>query len=183
MGAIHVHEFMSLDGVIDAPTWTFEYGFDPKMGEAIAAFAGGCQGILLGRTTYEMFEPAWSTRTAEDDPGAPFFNDTTKYVVSGTLTDATWRNSEIIGPYDPDRIRSLKDEVGDLYVSGSGTLVRAMLADGLVDELHMFVFPLTRGAGPRLFPEDAAPSKLSLAACESYDNGALHLSYRPQAAA
>ncbi len=183
MGSISVHEFMSLDGVIDAPTWTADYGFDPKMGEAIGAMAQGCRGILLGRTTYEMFEPAWSTRTVEDDPGAPFFNDTTKYVVSGTLTDATWRNSEIIGPYDPDRIRSLKDEVGDLYVSGSGTLVRAMLADGLVDELHMFVFPLTRGAGPRLFPEDAAPSKLSLAACESYDNGALHLSYRPQAAA
>jgi dihydrofolate reductase len=181
MGAIHVHEFMSLDGVIDTPTWTFEYGFDPKMGEAIGAFAGRCQGILLGRTTYEMFEPAWSTRTVEDDPGAPFFNDTTKYVVSGTLTDATWRNSEIIGAYDPDAIRSLKDEVGDLYVSGSGTLVRAMLADGLVDELHMFVFPLTRGAGPRLFPEDAAPSKLALAACESYENGVLHLAYRPQA--
>jgi dihydrofolate reductase len=183
MGAIYVHEFMSLDGVIDTPTWTFEYGFDPRMGEAIGAFAARCQGILLGRTTYEMFEPAWSTRTAEDDPGAPFFNDTTKYVVSGTLTDATWRNSEIIGAYDPDRIRTLKDEAGDLYVSGSGTLVRAMLADGLVDELHLFVFPLTRGAGPRLFPEDAAPAKLSLAACESYDNGVLHLAYRPQAAA
>jgi len=181
MGAIHVHEFMSLDGVIDTPTWTFDYGFDPRMGEAIGAFAERCQGILLGRTTYEMFEPAWSTRTAEDDPGAPFFNDTTKYVVSATLTEATWRNSKIIGAYDAGAIRALKDEVGDLYVSGSGTLVRAMLADGLVDELHLFVFPLTRGAGPRLFPEDAAPRKLSLAACESYENGVLHLAYRPQA--
>src|ERR671936_782985 len=84
MGAVVVHEFMSLDGVIDAPTWTFEYGFDPKMGEAIAAVTAKCRGILLGRTTYEMFEPAWSKRTAEDDPGAPFFNDTMKYVVSGT---------------------------------------------------------------------------------------------------
>ena len=97
MGAIHVHEFMSLDGVIDAPTWTFDYGFDPKMGEAIGAFTERSRGILLGRTTYEMFEPAWSTRTVEDDPGAPFFNDTTKYVVSSTLETATWRNSEIIG--------------------------------------------------------------------------------------
>ena len=87
MGEIHVHEFMSLDGVIDAPTWTFDYGFDPKMGEAIGAFTEGCRGILLGRTTYEMFEPAWSTRTVEDDPGAPFFNDTTKYVVSGDAHD------------------------------------------------------------------------------------------------
>ena len=163
MGAIHVHEFMSLDGVIDAPTWTFDYGFDPKMGEAIAAFTGRSKGILLGRTTYEMFEPAWSTRTAEDDPGAPFFNDTTKYVVSGTLETATWRNSELIGPYDPETIRSLKDRVdGDLYVSGSGKLVRAMLADGLVDELHLFVYPLTLGSGPRLFPKAPLRSRRRL---------------------
>jgi dihydrofolate reductase len=181
VGAIHVHEFMSLDGVIDAPTWTFDYGFDRKMGDAIGAVTERSRGILLGRTTYEMFEPAWSTRTVEDDPGAPFFNDTTKYVVSGTLTDATWRNSKIIGPYDPDTIRGLKDEVdGDLYVSGSGMLVRAMLADGLIDELHLFVYPLTRGSGPRLFTEDAAPGTLSLAASESYDNGVVYLAYRPQ---
>jgi dihydrofolate reductase len=182
MGAIEVHEFMSLDGVIDAPTWTADYGFDPKMGEAIGAMTERCAGILLGRTTYEMFAPAWSTRTADDDPGAPFFNNTTKYVVSGTLADATWSNSEIVGAYDADTIRSLKDEAdGDLYVSGSGTLVRAMLADGLVDQLHLFVYPLTRGPGPRLFPEDAAPGKLSLAACESYENGVVYLAYRPQA--
>ena len=182
MGEIHVHEFMSLDGVIDAPTWTFEYGFDPRMGEAIGAVTERSGGILLGRTTYEMFEPAWSTRTVEDDPGAPFFNDTTKYVVSGTLTDATWRNSKVIGPYDPDAIRSLKEEVaGDLYVSGSITLVRTMLADGLVDGLHLFVYPLTRATGPRLFPDDAAPGKFSLAACTSYENGVVYLAYRPQA--
>ncbi len=182
MGAVHVHEFMSLDGVIDAPVWTADYGFLPDMGDAIGAFVAKCTGILLGRTTYEMFEPAWSTRTAEDDPGAPFFNDTTKYVVSSTLTEGTWRNSKIIGPYDSATIRSLKSEVdGDLYVSGSGTLVRAMLADGLIDELHLFVYPLTRGSGPRLFPGDAAPSTLSLAACESYPNGVVYLTYRPQA--
>jgi dihydrofolate reductase len=181
MGAIQVHEFMSLDGVIDDPTWTFDYGWDPGMGEVLGAVTERSGGILLGRTTYEMFEPAWSTRTVEDDPGAPFFNDTPKYVVSGTLTDATWRNSEVIGPYDPDVIRRLKDEVdGDLYVSGSVMLVRAMLADGLVDELQLFVYPLTRGSGPRLFPEGAAPGKLTLAACESYENGVVHLAYRPQ---
>jgi dihydrofolate reductase len=180
MGSVQVHEFMSLDGVIDAPIWTFDYGFDPKMGEAIAAVTTRSGGILLGRTTYEMFEPAWSTRTVEDDPGAPFFNDTTKYVVSSTLTDPTWRNTEVVGPYDPAAIRRLKDEVeGDLYVSGSGTLVRAMLADGLVDGLHLFVYPLTRGAGPRLFPPEAAPATLAPAGYESYDNGVVYLSYRP----
>jgi dihydrofolate reductase len=182
MGALHVHEFMSLDGVVDAPTWTFEYGFDPKMGEAIGALTERSRGILLGRTTYEMFEPAWSTRTVEEDPGAPFFNDTTKYVVSGSLTDTTWRNSEILGAYDPDAIRKLKDTAdGDLYVSGSITLVRALLADGLVDGLHLFVYPLTRGPGPRLFPEDAPARTFSLTACESYENGVVYLAYRPEA--
>ena len=181
MGAIHVHEFMSLDGVIDAPTWTFEYGFDPKMGEAIGAMTERSRGILLGRTTYEMFEPAWSSRTVEEDPGAPFFNDTTKYVVSGTLSEGTWRNSEIVGPYDPDRIRRLKDEVdGDLYVSGSITLVHAMLDDGLIDGLHLFVYPLTRGSGPRLFEDGAEPRTLTRLACEEYENGVLYLAYRPQ---
>jgi dihydrofolate reductase len=181
MGAIHVHEFMTLDGVVDAPTWTFDYGFDPRMGETLGAMTGRSGGILLGRVTYEMFEPAWSTRTAEDDPGAPFFNDTTKYVVSGTLSEATWRNSEIVGAYDPEALRRLKDEVeGDLYVSGSITLVRAMLADGLVDEVDLFVYPLTLGAGPRLFPEGVAPGKYSLVASEVYDNGVVHLAYRPQ---
>jgi dihydrofolate reductase len=181
VGQINVHEFMSLDGVIDAPTWTFDYGFDPKMGEALAALTGRCRGILLGRKTYEMFEPAWSKRTVEDDPGAPFFNDTTKYVVSGTLDDPTWRNSEVVGPYDADRIRSLKDEVdGDIYVSGSVTLVHAMLADGLIDELHLCTYPLTRGSGPRLF-EEGEPAKFSLARAESYDNGVLYLNYRTKA--
>jgi len=182
MGAIHVHEFMSLDGVIDEPTWTFEYGFDPKMGEAITATTERSSGILLGRTTYQMFEPAWSTRTAEDDPGAPFFNETTKYVVSGTLENPTWRNTEVLGAYDSATIRRLKDEVeGDLYVSGSGTLVRALLADGLVDALHLFVYPLTRGRGARLFPEHAPATKLSLAASRAYDNGVVYLSYQPDA--
>jgi len=181
MGGILVHEFTTLDGIVDAPTWTFDFGFDPKMGEAIGALTGRTRAILLGRTTYEMFEPAWSTRTAEDDPGAPFFNETPKYVVSSTLREPTWRNSTVLGPYDPEAIRRLKDDVGgDIYVSGSGTLVRAMLADGLVDELHLFVFPLTGGTGPRLFPEDAAPLTLSLAACEAYENGAIHLAYTPQ---
>jgi dihydrofolate reductase len=179
VGAIHVHEFMSADGVIDAPTWTFDYGFDDRMGEVIGAATGRCKGILLGRTTFEMFEPAWSTRTVEDDPGAPFFNDTTKYVVSGTLTDPTWRNSEVIGPYDADRIRALKDEVGDLYVSGSITLVRAMLEDGLVDELHLFVYPVALGDGRRLWQEGTSPTKLALTASDVYDNGVVHLCYGP----
>jgi dihydrofolate reductase len=180
MSAIHVHEFVSLDGVIDQPTWTAGYEFLPEMERDIGAVTDRCDGILLGRTTYEMFEPAWSTRTVEEDPGAPFFNDTTKYVVSGTLTAPTWRNSEVIGPYDPDVIGKLKDDVGEIYVSGSGTLVRAMLVDGLVDELHLLLYPLTRGAGPRLFPEQEV-GKMSVGACTPYEHGVVYLNYRLQA--
>jgi dihydrofolate reductase len=173
---------MTLDGVIDTPAWTFDFGFDPKMGEAIARVMGGCNAILLGRNTFEMFEPAWSTRTAEDDPGAPFMNDTTKYVVSSTLEKTSWSNSRMVGPYDPEVIRQVKDEVnGGIYVSGSATLVRAMIADGLVDELHLFVYPLTRGGRPRLFDDDGAPTKWTLGASETYANGVIYLQYRTSA--
>jgi dihydrofolate reductase len=181
MGTIGVHEFMTLDGLIDAPTWTADYGFDPKMGETLAAITGSAEAILLGRTTFEMFAPAWSTRTADDDPGAPFFNDTTKYVVSSTLTDpeSVWRNSTALGAYDADKLRELKDRTdGGIYVSGSGTLVRALLADGLVDDLHLFVYPLSLGSGLRLFPE-GAPTRLALKESTTYDNGVLHLNYGP----
>jgi dihydrofolate reductase len=182
MAKIAVHEFITLDGVIETPTWTFDYGFDPKMGEAIGGIVGSSKGILLGRRTYEEFAPAWSTRTAADDPGAPFFNDTAKYVVSGTLNDPDWNNSTVIGPYTPEAIRSLKNRVeGDLYVSGSGTLVRAMLADGLVDDLHLFVFPLTLGSGRRLFTDGGAQLKLQLAGSDAYESGVAHLHYQPAA--
>src|SRR5204862_2203073 len=110
MGTIKVHEFTTLDGVIDAPTWTFDYPFDPKMGDAIANMMGDCKSILLGRRTFEMFAPAWSQRTAADDPGAPFMNDSRKYVVASTSPSVDWSNSTVIGPYDAAAIRRLKDE-------------------------------------------------------------------------
>jgi dihydrofolate reductase len=178
MGKVVVHEFISLDGVFENPSWTFEYPFDPKMGATIASLMGPGTEILLGRVTYEQFEPAWSNRTAEDDPGAPFFNESRKHVVSATLKSADWNNSDLVGPYSPDAIRALKDSAaGNLYVSGSGTLVRAMLADGLVDELHLFVFPVVLGTGRRLFGDGEA-AKLELAATDAYDSGVVHLGYR-----
>src|SRR3978361_390443 len=181
MGAITVHEFTTVDGVVDVPMWTMDYGFPDDLAATIGELTGSATGILLGRTTFQMFAPAWSTRTVAEDPGAPFFNDTTKYVVSSTLTDAesVWRNSTVLGGYDADRIRALKDEVdGDLYVSGSATLVRALLADGLVDDLHLYVYPLALGTGIRLFPE-GTPQKLALLRAQSLSNGVAHLAYGP----
>lgn len=180
MGTIKVHEFVSLDGVFEDPSWTFEFGFDPEMGTALGEVMGSCTAILLGRRTFEMFAPAWSTRTAEEDPGAPFMNSSPKYVVSGSLQTADWNNSTIVGPYNAETIRNLKDKIdGGIYVSGSGTLVRAMIADGLVDELHLFVYPVARGSGQRLFAGSGPATKFALAASGVYSNGVLHLTYTP----
>jgi dihydrofolate reductase len=179
MGTIGVHEFVSLDGVFENPSWTAPYGFTDAMGRAIGALTAASSAILLGRTTYNMFAPAWSGRTADEDPGAPFFNDTPKYVISSTLQSADeWQNTRVLGPYDPQAIRDLKLQVeGGIYVSGSGQLVRGMLADGLVDELHLFVYPLILGAGARLFPDGGERTPLALAAQETYENGVVHLTY------
>ena len=150
------------------------------MGQAIGGIMGASEGLLLGRRTYEMFAPAWSTRTAEEDPGAPFMNDTTKYVVTGHAVE---RRLAQLGDRGPVRRAGDPRPEGaprwDLYVSGSATLVRALLADGLVDELHLFVFPLALGAGLRLFPEGGAPVKLALGGSEAYDSGVVHLTYVP----
>jgi dihydrofolate reductase len=180
MGAIRVHEFMTLDGIVESPAWTFDFGFDPAMGETIAALTGSSEAILLGRTTYEMFAPVWSTRSAADDPGAPFFNETPKHVVSSTLKSAEWSGSSVLGPYDPAAIRRLKESVdGGIYVSGSVTLVRALVDDGLVDALHLFVYPLLLGDGLRLFADGMTNRKLSLLASDTYANGVVHLAYGP----
>ncbi|MCE0768313.1 dihydrofolate reductase family protein [Pseudonocardia kujensis] len=180
MGKIKVHEFTSLDGAIGAPTWTMDYGFPDDLARAIDGFMASCTGILLGRTTYQEFGPAWSSRTADEDPGAPFFNHAPKYVISSTLRDPDWGPVTVLGNYDRTTVEKLKvDADGDLYVSGSGTLVRALLADGLVDELHLIVYPVALGQGPYLFPPRTEPTPLTLAAVEELSNGAVHLSYGP----
>ena len=178
MGNIQVHLFTSLDGVIESPSWTFDYGFDPEMADELREITGASEAILLGRNTYEMFEPAWSTRTASDDEGAPFFNETPKYVVSSTLEHPTWNNSQVLGAYDPQRIRELKDSTqGDIYISGSAMLVRALLAEGLVDRLHLFVYPVALGTGDKLFGDDEV--RLALDGSRTYANGVVRLTYKP----
>ncbi|MFI2229517.1 dihydrofolate reductase family protein [Nocardia testacea] len=180
MGTIAVHEFVSLDGSYEDPSFTFEFGFDPQMGETLAAITGAAKAILLGRNTFEMFAPAWSTRTVEDDPGAPFFNDTVKYVVGAREPQVEWANSVSLGAYDPSRIRALKDETdGIIYISGSGTLVRALLADGLVDDLHLFVYPIALGKGEKLFTGGVGTTKFALKGHDVYANGVVHLDYGP----
>jgi dihydrofolate reductase len=122
----------------------------------------------------------------QDDPAARFFNERRKYVVSSTLKDAeaVWSNSTVIGGYASSSLRRLKNHVsGHLYVSGSAALVRALLADGLVDELHLFVYPVAVGEGIRLFPEGGAHRQLSLLGAECLSNGVAYLTYGPEVGA
>jgi dihydrofolate reductase len=122
--------------------------------------------------------PAWRDRTVDDDPGAPFFNETEKFVVGSRAPSEEWANTTRLGPYAADAIGRLKEERdGVIYVSGSGQLVRGLLADGLVDELHLFVYPVALGAGEKFWGDGSAPVRLSLATHEVYENGVVHLAY------
>ena len=111
MAIISAHEFISIDGVFENPSWTFEFGFDPKMGETIGAITAASDSILLGRTTHEMFAPAWRERTVEDDPGAPFFNETEKFVVGAHDPAEEWANTTRLGPTTPSRSGSSRSPV------------------------------------------------------------------------
>ncbi|MEO6881304.1 MAG: dihydrofolate reductase family protein [Mycobacteriaceae bacterium] len=185
MGAIKVSEFITLDGVIGVPTFTFDRPFTDEMSAAMSRLTDqGSEVVLLGRTTWVESGPAWTSKDMVDDPGAPFFNSAPKHVVSATLDDVSgWSNSSVLGPYDAVAIQRLKDSVRTgIYVYGSGTLVRAMLADGLIDELHLWVYPVALGAGPKLFGEGAPEVMLTLLGSESFANGVVHLTYGPAAA-
>ena len=174
---IAVHEFISADGVFESPSWTFEFGFDPQMGETLDAITGRASALLLGRRTHEMFAPAWRERTAEDDPGAPFFNDSEKLVVGSQEPAEEWANTTRLGAYDAEVIRRLKEERdGVIYVSGSGQLVRGLIRDGLVDDLHLFVYPISLGAGERFWAE-GEQNTLVLKTHDVYANGVVHLDY------
>src|SRR4051794_29100890 len=107
MTIIRAHEFITLDGVFESPSWTFEFGFDPGMGEDIGALPVASSTILLGRRTHEMFAPAWRNRNVEDDPGALFFNDPEKLVVGSREPAEEWAHTTRFGPYDTDMLREL----------------------------------------------------------------------------
>jgi dihydrofolate reductase len=170
MGKLVVTEFVSVDGVFEDPGgaesyehggWTFEYdrgedGNKFKLDELMEA-----EVQLLGRVTYEGFAAAWPTREGEF---ADKLNNDPKYVVSTTLTDPEWQNTTVISGDVADEISKLKDRTGGVVlVAGSGTLVRTLLDNDLVDELRLMVFPTVLGRGKRLFPDGIDRLKLQLA--------------------
>jgi dihydrofolate reductase len=197
MGKIVSNFFISLDGVVESPNeWHFPY-FNDEMGAAIGAGMSTASAFMMGRTLYEQWSEYWpshghTTAVPEGepqdaaDPFADFINNIPKYVVSNSLTEATWNNTTLIsGPTSDDvaeQIRDVKARTdGDIGISGSATLVRSLIAAGLLDELQLLVHPIVVGHGQRLF-EDGPPCPLELLNHTVFTTGVLHLGYAPQAA-
>ena len=179
MRKLVVTEFLSLDGVMENPAWTFPYWNDE-----IAAFKGeetsANEPLLLGRVTYEGFAAAWPQRTDEESGGV-YFNGTRKYVVSTTLDKAEWNNSVIIKDNILDEIRKLKAEDGpNIVVHGSGNLIQTLLKNDLVDGIRLLVYPVVLGKGQRLF-EDGTTATLKLVDTRTFGSGVVGLVYEPVA--
>jgi dihydrofolate reductase len=172
--------FVSLDGVVDAPDqWHFPY-FNDEMGAAVDAQLGAADTILLGRETYDSFAGAWPDREAaggEDAEFAKKLGDARKIVVSRQRLEFHWRNSEQLTGDLVDAVTALKSQPGgDIAMSGSVSVVRQLLAAGLLDELHLFVHPIAVRHGARLF-DDGETIPLRLLSSQAFATGVLHLVY------
>ena len=194
---IVIIEFISLDGVVQAPGgpeedteggfahggWSHPF-FDPEvLGAAYADALGKAEALLYGRRTWQGMAAAWPERAG--DPFADRMNAIPKYVVSATLRDdeLTWNTTRIPGDEAVARIRELRDaDGGDLLVMGSPTLARTLLREGLVDELRLMIEPVLLGGGKTIFPDDGALRTLELESTVTSGTGVHVATYRPVAA-
>ncbi|HEX5809995.1 MAG TPA: dihydrofolate reductase family protein [Anaerolineales bacterium] len=192
MRKIIVSEFVSLDGVMQAPGgaeedteggfvhggWTMPYWHD-EMGATLFEEINQADTLLLGRKTWQTHAEAFEPATTE--PFADLLNSLKKYVVSTTLKSAdAWRNSTIISENVVEEIRKLKAQPGkDIYVDGSSVLVHTLAQAGLVNEYHLLVFPIVLGSGKRVFP-DGFTSGLQLIETKSFPSGVVLLRYQPE---
>ena len=184
MGKIVVTEFVSLDGVMEAPGgedfkypgWTFEFergedGNQFKLDETMEADA-----LLLGRRTYESFAGAWPEREGDF---ADKFNTMPKYLVSSTLTDPDWNNTTVLQGDVVEAVTKLRDEVdGIIQVPGSRQLVQDLIENDLVDELHLMIFPVVLGTGKRVFGETSDKKPMRLVESKVVGEGIVILIYQ-----
>src|SRR5688572_22752648 len=175
--------FISLDGVVEAPDqWHFPY-FNEEMGAAVDASLGQSDTLLFGRKTYDSFAGAWPEREAaggEDAHFAKALGDARKIVVSNQQLEFTWRNSEQLQGDLVEVVSALKNKGdGTIAMIGSVSVVRQLLAAGLLDELHLLVHPIAVRKGMRLFDEGEAPVPLKLVSSETFETGVLNLVYTP----
>ncbi|MEU8319309.1 dihydrofolate reductase family protein [Nonomuraea sp. NPDC048881] len=185
MRKISANLFISLDGVVQDPAdWHFPY-FNDEMGAAVTAQMADT--LLLGRETYDSFAGAWPEREAaggEDADFARTIGDARKIVVSRQPLEFTWRNSELLQGDLVKGVTALKAEPGGpIAMSGSVSVVRQLLAAGLLDELHLLVHPIAVRKGERLFDEGDSSIPLELVSSQTFTTGVLYLVYRPAGAA
>jgi dihydrofolate reductase len=174
--------FISLDGVVEAPDqWHFPY-FNEEMGAAVGGMLDGVDTMLFGRVTYDSFAGAWPEREAAGEADATFakqLGDARKIVASRRPLEFTWRNSEQLQGDLVETVIALKQGAGgDIGMSGSPSIVRALLAAGLVDELHLLVHPIAVRHGAPLFGE-GDPIPLRLLSSQTFATGVLYLVYGP----
>lgn len=182
MGKIVSNFFISLDGVVEAPEqWHMSY-FNDEMGAAVGKGMATNRGFLMGRVLYDEWSQFWPAQPA-DDEFASFFNSVPKYVVSDSLSDPSWNNTTVFaGAEAAGKLRELREATdGDIVLSGSATLVRWLLSEGLLDELHLLMHPVVVGKGARLF-EDSRSQPLQLVEHEAFSTGVLNLTYVPAGA-
>ena len=175
MRKLVVTEFVSLDGVMEDPQWTFKYWNDE-----IAAFkgeeTGSSDALLLGRVTYEGFAAAWPQRQGD---GAEYFNGVRKYVVSTTLDKVEWNNSVLIKDNIIEEITKLKQQEGtNITVHGSAKLAQTLIQHNLVDVYRFLVYPVVLGQGQRFFT-DQTQATLQLVESRPLDKGVVALIYQP----
>jgi dihydrofolate reductase len=174
MGRIAAALFTTLDGSAERPDqWHAPY-FDEAMGRAMDAHTRRCEAYLLGRSLYEQWSQYWPTAS---DPFGDFINPVRKYVLSTTLTEATWQNSSVLRSLE--ELREVKDRSeGTIGVSGSLTTIRSLLGAGLLDELVLLVDPVVV-TGERRWTDELGRVPLELVSSEAFPTGVLHLVYRP----
>lgn len=173
-------EFVSLDGVMESPEeWAFSYSND-EMEEANASGMAASDAMLLGRVTYQEFAGFWADKTSDDAQSADYINNTSKFVVSTTLDTVEWQNSTLIEGDVAEGINSLKQQPGkDITIIGSGTLVRSLLQDDLLDELRLIIHPIVLGSGKRLFEDGDDQKALELVDSRTFSTGVVYLTYQP----
>ncbi len=176
--------FISLDGVVERPDqWHFPC-FDDEMGAAVGRGAEAATAFLMGRRQYQEWSEYWPNQTEGDNTGfATFINSVPKYVLSNTLTEATWQNTTLLSGESEQvaaRLREIKEQSdGEIAMSGSTTTVRWLLANGLLDELRLLVHPIAIGSGQRLF-EETPTYPLRLVSHDTFKSGVLNLAYVPE---
>jgi dihydrofolate reductase len=178
MRKIVVSEFLSADGVMEAPdTWQFPFQTE-EMGAITERHTSDTDAFLLGRVTYEIFAGFWPTMTNNEFGVADKWNSAPKYVVSKTLQKADWNNSTQIKSNVIKEVRQLKQQPGgNIGIIGSGKLVHSLLDAGLIDELQVLVHPIVLGKGSRLFA-DGYHSSMKLADSKILSNGVVYLTYQ-----